>query len=622
MVSEVWYTNNGSRYLAYRYKYRADGQLHSAENVTSGKISLYQYDLKGRLTGTVEYDTTDYYNKYSARTEYDVFDRITNKSNRFDYALTNSGVDSESVTTYYRYSDNGDLTGGIIASDVGNTNVSYSYNSFKQLTGVIYDRASFDQSISLDYLIKNGNRSALVSSFISTSGGIATSYSYTYDNYGNITSITSGGQTVQYQYDGLKRLTLEDNPYLGTSTRYYYAENGNISQKSVTYSLSGSSRTYSYTYGNSDFGDQLTAYDGNPITYDALGNPLSYYNGSNYTFTWTGRELTTAKKGGGNVISYEYNASGMRTSKTVGGAKTLYFYDGDRLVGEMNGTNITVYLYSPDGGIVGMQVRSLSSSSSGWSTYWYEKNLQGDIVAIYDNSGNKQVTYAYDAWGNHTVTYSNNGASIVPVANNPLRYRGYYYDADLSLYYLQTRYYDSFSGRFISPDAPENLGSDQNLISYNLYAYCSNNPVMYTDPTGESWLGAIIGAALNVVTTFLSAVITNQEYTWIDATFAAASGAIAGGTADAKFLTGIVAGILFSGAFSGIGAFVSTAIGDSPEVAVAAGIVTAAFSIFTISSIIAVHKITLGTGTSTIVGLTFGLGSNAMAASVVKGLKR
>ena len=103
----------------------------------------------------------------------------------------------------------------------------------------------------------------------------------------------------------------------------------------------------------------------------------------------------------------------MRTSKTVGGAKTLYFYDGDRLVGEMNGTNITVYLYSPDGGIAGMQVRSLSSSSSGWSIYWYEKNLQGDIVAIYNKAGTKLASYTYDAWGNHVVNYTNGGGKIL-----------------------------------------------------------------------------------------------------------------------------------------------------------------------------------------------------------------
>ena len=131
----------------------------------------------------------------------------------------------------------------------------------------------------------------------------------------------------------------------------------------------------------------------------------------------------------------------------------MYFYDGDRLVGEMNTSYITVYLYSPDSGVVGMQVRSLSSSSSGWSTYWYEKNLQGDIVAIYNNAGTKLASYTYDAWGSHVVNYTNGGGSITAIANNPFRYRSYYYDIDLGLYYLGSRYYDPAICRFINMDA-------------------------------------------------------------------------------------------------------------------------------------------------------------------------
>ena len=233
----------------------------------------------------------------------------------------------------------------------------------------------------------------------------------------------------------------------------------------------------------------------------------------------------------------------MRTSKTAGSAKTLYFYDGDRLVGEMNAGYITVYLYSPDGGVVGMQVRSLSSSSSAWYTYWYEKNLQGDIVAIYNNAGTKLASYTYDAWGNHTVTYSNNGNSIVPIVNNPLRYRGYYYDADLGLYYLQSRYYDSNTGRFISPDAPENLGADQTLVSYNLYAYCSNNPVMYTDPTGESLFDGFVGAVVDLTITFIAAKVTGQEYTIVDAGVALVSGAVNSIDNVGAFLAGAISGI-------------------------------------------------------------------------------
>ena len=155
----------------------------------------------------------------------------------------------------------------------------------------------------------------------------------------------------------------------------------------------------------------------------------------------------------------------------------------DLFLREMNTSYITVYLYSPDSGVVGMQVRSLSSSSSTWTTYWYEKNLQGDIVAIYGANGTKYVNYSYDAWGNHTPAYSNDGASIVPIASNPLRYRGYYYDADLGLYYLQSRYYDSNTGRFINADIFVSTGID--LLDSNMYAYCCNNPVIYADYNGK-----------------------------------------------------------------------------------------------------------------------------------------
>ena len=109
-------------------------------------------------------------------------------------------------------------------------------------------------------------------------------------------------------------------------------------------------------------------------------------------------------------------------------------------------------------------------------------NLHGDVVAIYNNSNTKLASYIYDAWGNHTVTYHNGGGSLTAIVNNPIRYRGYYYDIDLGLYYLQTRYYDSNIGRFINADSA--LYHD--MLGYNMYAYCNNNPVMFVDPYGES----------------------------------------------------------------------------------------------------------------------------------------
>ena len=110
--------------------------------------------------------------------------------------------------------------------------------------------------------------------------------------------------------------------------------------------------------------------------------------------------------------------------------------------------------------------------------YFYRKNLQGDIIGIYDSRWNLLGLYEYDAWGN---LLSQVGSEILNI--NPFRYRGYYYDAETGLYYLNSRYYDPEIGRFISPDSLAYL-EPETCNGLNLYAYCRNNPVMYTDPYG------------------------------------------------------------------------------------------------------------------------------------------
>ncbi len=117
-----------------------------------------------------------------------------------------------------------------------------------------------------------------------------------------------------------------------------------------------------------------------------------------------------------------------------------------------------------------------------WEMFSYEKNLHGDIVAVLAHNGVKLVSYTYDAWGNVTQTIHNTTSNA---HFNPLLYRGYYYDSDLQMYWLTTRAYDPVLRRFISPDDISYLGANGDLLAYNLYAYCSNDPVNYYDPTGR-----------------------------------------------------------------------------------------------------------------------------------------
>lgn len=142
------------------------------------------------------------------------------------------------------------------------------------------------------------------------------------------------------------------------------------------------------------------------------------------------------------------------------------------------------YIFDANGSPIGFRYRGADYASGTWDTYAYEKNIQGDIVAVYDvSTGTKLVTYKYNAWGDCSTFYANGGSSTT-AKKNPFRYRGYYYDSDLDLYYLQSRYYDSNTGRFISPDSLMS-GVNGSLHGFNLYAYCFNNPISFTDSEGN-----------------------------------------------------------------------------------------------------------------------------------------
>jgi len=208
-----------------------------------------------------------------------------------------------------------------------------------------------------------------------------------------------------------------------------------------------------------------------------MGNPWSYRG---HTLEWSRIRLLTKW----DDIEMEYNASGMRTRK----GDTYYELDGNNIISETTNGNTIRYYYG-NGGIVGFRYNG--------NRYYYEKNLQGDIIGIYDEDANKLCEYVYDAWGNCSIENDISGVRIGEI--NSFRYRGYYYDSDIGLYYLKSRYYDPQVARFINADGLNYLGANGDLGAYNLFAYCSCNPVGYIDNVGHSTVViALSGAAFGL----------------------------------------------------------------------------------------------------------------------------
>ena len=212
-----------------------------------------------------------------------------------------------------------------------------------------------------------------------------------------------------------------------------------------------------------------------------MGNPLTYRGN---TLTWTfGRRLASF----GN-ISYTYNEDGIRTKKIIGNKTTEFYLDGSNIIRQSDGTDTLYFFYDRDDNLTGFEYDG--------DVYFYVKNMQGDVVAISDDSGNVVAEYTYDPWGKVlSVTGTNSALGNL----NPFRYRGYYYDTDTNLYYLQSRYYDPETGTFLNSDDVNFIGTTESEISYNPFAYCENDPVNAIDPTGRFSFKIYITAAFAYV---------------------------------------------------------------------------------------------------------------------------
>ena len=450
------------------YSYNSEGNLTSqTKNGESAPYVTYEYNSDGDLTQKTNTDTGL---KYSYDGDNVTVTRISDGTVVQSYKK--SADDTEDETDE---SDEEDSTDS--GETVEQTHFGLSYTLSSQDNSITYSGNGGIVAYSVTPISDDDEKAK--SENISFNGKSILSSSYTYDDNGNvltkkysdilnfvneydskdrITSTTFAGKTTNYTYDSDGQLVSANDD------TYAYDSRGNITSKTE------SGTTTTFTYSTDGWKDLLVKVNDDDLTYDANGNVLTY---GDKKFTWnTGRTLESIVDGD-NTYSYTYDENGIRTSKTVNGVTTYYNTDNGVILSQTDGTNTWYFQYDTNGTPLGFVLNG--------TQYFYITNQMGDILAITDANGDIVGNYEYDAWGKVLT------ADTDIAKQNPLRYRGYYYDNETGYYYLQSRYYDSNICRFVNADIAEFSQKSKNVfVGANLFAYCSNDAINNSDLFGES----------------------------------------------------------------------------------------------------------------------------------------
>ncbi|UOO43825.1 DNRLRE domain-containing protein (plasmid) [Priestia megaterium] len=427
---------NGAK--RYEFTYDANGNKLSEKDSLKGSITNFLYDADNKIKeksdskgikNTYAYDANGNVIKstFSAGGNSIVANRTFNKNNQ----LTNISMGNSS--TSFMYTENDEVSG------IKNKNGTFTLKD--------YDGAG-----QLTRLLTNN-----------VSGNLMESFEYTYDEKGNrITEKTKDG-LIKYTYDKKDQLIKEIRSN-GDIYEYTYDSVGNRITKKITKGSTVETNTYTY-----DDANQLTKVNNTAITHDKNGNLVS--DGKNTHVYDAENRLVEVKNGATSIAKYNYNADGLRVSKTIGENTTYYTYDeNNNVVLETDGAGKFLVSYTYDS-----ENKPLSMIKDG-KNYTFHFNGHDDVKTVTDEQGTIVASFDYDSWGNILKESGTLADSV------PFRYAGYRYDKETNLYYLQQRYYNPDTGRFLTLDPL--LGAKEIPTTQNGYSYGDNNPVMNVDPNG------------------------------------------------------------------------------------------------------------------------------------------
>ena len=482
LVTEKWFDNADTLTAHYKYIYDGEGNIVRSLDILSGKEYNYIYE-KGVMVRSNERNVTEA-GKTVISTVFYTYDKdgklVKKRVMSADGAVRTLNFENpEDGNAVLRFEANGKTVTSHSKTD------SFGRKVFEELqlgSGFIsrrfdYVSGDFTETHAENDKLKSSPTTLLVKSISFDDGR---TLNYEYDEEERITKITGNGSITEYEYDEQGQLVCEY--YNGAIVNAMeYDGYGNITAKNEDV----------YTYDNAKWKDLLTKVGNQTISYDNQGNPISYLG---HTLTWEkGRQLKSFDSN-----TYTYNANGIRTSKTVNGIVHNYTLEGTKILKEVWGNNTLIPLYDNEENVCGIEYNG--------TAYWFYKNLQGDIINIANADGDIIANYNYDAWGRLCSIIDTDGNAITDNSNiaiiNPFRYRGYYYDTEIGMYYLQSRYYDPTVGRFINADDTDYLGANKISLGYNLFTYCENEPILKIDYEGYApRYKGIVGFGLQIAIT-------------------------------------------------------------------------------------------------------------------------
>ncbi|SET98389.1 RHS repeat-associated core domain-containing protein [Lacrimispora sphenoides] len=517
-------TPDGMAVSEREYAYGKNGKRirEVSREFVGGKQTLlletkYRYNNKGQLTrqedpGNVRKDYT-----------YDIY------GNRQSFQLICEGKASPEVSMYYVYGDLYRLKQVRKSNAAGVILAEYEYDEKGNRKTLRYPQSGMETS----YKYNDGNR--VISLENKRQGTVITAWEYSYDVDGNILSkinkANSAPVTISYQYDRLGRLTEEDysdwkrtiytydaysnrmkmmvegrtKDELVSVTSYEYGSNNRLEKE--TKKQGKTTETYRYRYDNNG-NETFRIWEKTAPTPDYPGNVKlsgNYQKETPTVYEWRhydGYNQLIRINQDEKEITYQYRGDGLRHSAQVRkltesqGKTNLYCWDGSDIVAEQaDGDKMKTYLR----GI------NLIAGEIDHVVYYYILNEHGDVTQLWSQNGTCKASYEYDAFGTER--------NLDKEDDNPYRYCGEYYDSSSGTYYLRSRYYDPVTARFTTEDSVrarrknifDPYGNYQDIqlnggvyvdrtkgqyivddpLGLNLYTYCQNNPIMFTDPSGH-----------------------------------------------------------------------------------------------------------------------------------------